>query len=77
MPIYEYQAEDGTVVELIRPMADADKPVADPEGKHRTFARRLSAFAAQGGTARAGGASGGGCCPCGKNAGGCGGGGRQ
>ena len=33
MPIYEYECEkDGAVIELIRPMADADKPVEDPEG---------------------------------------------
>lgn len=74
MPIYEYVCEkDGSVIELIRPMADADKPVEDPLGKGRDFKRRHSTFAT-GGAAAAGGAasSGGGCCPCGKSHGGCG-----
>lgn len=76
MPIYEYTCEqDGSVIELIRPMADADKPVPDPEGKGRTFVRKHSTFAT--GSAAAGGTtsllSGQGCCPCGKTTGGCGG----
>jgi hypothetical protein len=76
MPIYEYQAQDGTKIELIRPMADADKPVQDPDGKGRTFVRVASTFAAQG-TAVAAGRGHvhqGPMCPCGKNKGGCGGG---
>jgi hypothetical protein len=76
MPIYEYVSEqDGTVIELIRPMSQADEPVEDPAGKGRTFRRRHSTFSAGGGGQRSGGASlpvSGGCCPCGKNAGGCG-----
>ena len=49
MPLYEYVCEsDGTVLELIRPMADADKPVPDPEGKGRRFVRKMSTFAAKG-----------------------------
>ena len=49
MPIYEYVCEeDGQVIELIRPMSDADKPVEDPESKGRTFKRRHSTFAAGG-----------------------------
>lgn len=45
MPLYEYLCEqDGTVIELIRPMARADDPVEDPEGKGRSFARKLSTF---------------------------------
>jgi len=73
MPLYEYICEqDGTVVELLRPMNRADEPVEDPEGKGRTFVRKQSTFAA----ASAGGSTatswGGGCCPCGKNKGGCG-----
>lgn len=71
MPIYEYQAPDGTVIELLRPMAEADKPVEDPDGKGRAFARRQSAFAAKGSSSAAGTPSGGGCCPCGKGAGMC------
>lgn len=71
MPLYEYICEsDGEVIELIRPMADADAPVADPEGKGRTFTRKLSTFAAKGGAA-ASGMSLGACCPCGKNQGSC------
>lgn len=47
MPLYEYVCEeDGEVVELIRPMAQADAPVEDPAGRGRTFQRKLSTFAA-------------------------------
>jgi putative FmdB family regulatory protein len=73
MPIYEYVCEkDGAVIELLRPMSEADEPVQDPEGKGRVFKRKHSTFATggigvdlmkrQGGT-----------CACGKRAGGCGG----
>ncbi len=74
MPVYEYECPtDGTVIELIRPMNQADAPVQDPEGKGRTFRRRQSTFS----TGKAGPAStslpfAGGCCPCGKNKGACG-----
>lgn len=75
MPLYEYAAEDGTVIELLRPIADADKPVADPDGRGRVFTRRASTFAAQGGTPGVGKGAGhthlGACCPCGKSAGSC------
>jgi len=79
MPLYEYICEaDGTVIELIRPMADADKPVQDPDGKGRTFNRMLSVFAPKGSASSGpssggggGGGGGGGCCPCGKGAGQC------
>jgi putative FmdB family regulatory protein len=76
MPIYEYISEqDGAVIELVRPMADADKPVTDPEGKGRSFKRQISSFAAKGtGTSSGGSASSlpiGGCCPCGKNSDSC------
>ena len=41
MPLYEYVCEaDGSVLELIRPMSEADKPVPDPEGKGRCFVRK-------------------------------------
>jgi putative FmdB family regulatory protein len=54
MPLYEYICEaDGAVIELLRPMAEADKPVQDPEGKGRLFKRKHSTFAAAG-TAAAG-----------------------
>ena len=74
MPIYEYVCEkDGAVIELLRPMDQADEPVTDPEGKGRTFKRKHSTFAT-------GSAAGvdlmkrqGGTCGCGKRAGGCGG----
>lgn len=76
MPLYEYTAkEDGETIELLRPMRDADAPVADPAGKGRTFIRKTSTFAPGGGEKSTGArwsASGGGCCPCGKNAGSCG-----
>ncbi len=74
MPLYEYIAkEDGAVIELIRPIAQADAPVQDPEGKGRTFTRKLSTFATSGGPAPSGGHSlpvGGGCA-CGKPHGSC------
>lgn len=80
MPIYEYEcAADGTVIELIRPMADADKPVTDPEGKGRIFKRRHSVFASSGGAGGAAGSAGSsgghvhsGMCGCGKRPGSCG-----
>ena len=77
MPIYEYVCEaDGTRIELMRPMADADTPVPDPEGRGRTFKRVMSTFAAQGATPGTGKGSGhlhlGASCPCGKRMGGCG-----
>ncbi|MDX2117645.1 MAG: FmdB family zinc ribbon protein [Planctomycetota bacterium] len=82
MPIYEYVCErDGTRLELLRPMSQADAPVEDPEGKGRVFTRVHSTFAATGSReASAAGPGGGGkhvhvggCCPCGKPGGGCGG----
>jgi putative FmdB family regulatory protein len=70
MPIYEYVCEeDGTTLELIRPMAEADKPLPDPENKGRTFKRKLSTFSAL--AASSPGSSAGACCPCGKNRGAC------
>lgn len=76
MPLYEYICEeDGTVLELLRSAADADGPVADPDGRGRTFKRVHSTFAARGaaGTAASGNLPmAGGCCPCGKSAGSCG-----
>lgn len=76
MPLYEYQCEaDGTVLELIRPMSQADAPVEDPEDKGRVFKRKHSTFSA-GGASAGGPAAGslpmaGGCCPCGKTRGSC------
>ncbi len=75
MPLYEYICEqDGTVIELLRPMAQADAPVPDPDHKGRTFKRAQSAFAT-GGTKSTGGKgslpiSGG--CGCGRPHGSCG-----
>lgn len=72
MPLYEYVSkEDGSVIELLRSAKDADAPVADPQGKGRTFVRKLSTFASASATGT-GTPSGGGCCPCGKNRGSCG-----
>jgi putative FmdB family regulatory protein len=68
MPIYEYVCEaDGEVIELLRSMNEADKPVEDPSGKGRAFVRRHSVFGVSGASAT--GAVSmpvGGCCPCGK-----------
>jgi putative FmdB family regulatory protein len=75
MPLYEYVCDqDGTVVEVIRPMAEADKPLLDPENRGRTFKRKLSTFAAVGSSPSGAGSTpmSGGCCPCGKNRGSCG-----
>lgn len=79
MPLYEYICkQDGTVLELIRPMSQADAPVADPEGKGRVFERAHSTFATGGAASGSNPAArstslpvGGGCCPCGKGAGAC------
>lgn len=78
MPLYEYFCEqDGTTIELIRPIAQADAPVEDPQGKGRVFARKLSTFAHQS-SGSAGTAArsvsiggGGGGCGCGKPHGSC------
>jgi putative FmdB family regulatory protein len=70
MPLYEYECEqDGTVIELLRPMAEADKAVDDPEGKGRVYKRRHSVFASGGVGSVASPARG--CCPCGKPHGSC------
>lgn len=71
MPIYEYLAEDGTKLELLRSMSDADKPVEDPEAKGREFKRMHSTFATAGGPGPAHMHSGS-SCPCGKKPGSCG-----
>jgi hypothetical protein len=58
MPIYEYEAiEDGEIIELMRPMKDADAPIDDPKGKGRTFRRKFSVFGVSGAAAAAGAAS--------------------
>ena len=45
MPLYEYRCEEtGTTITLLRPMAEADAPVEDPEGKGRLFKRVHSTF---------------------------------
>lgn len=74
MPLYEYECEvDGTVIELLRPAQDADKPVPDPEHRGRVFKRRVSTFAPGSAAAPSrsllGAQS---MCPCGKRRGGCG-----
>ena len=75
MPLYEYISEsDGAVIELLRPMAEADKPVEDPEGKGRVFKRKHSTFAASGAAGASlpiGGHRHGGGCACGKPRGSC------
>lgn len=73
MPLYEYICEeDGTVLELMRPMANADDPVPDPEHKGRTFKRQLSTFMSRSEAPSGSGMPVGGCCPCGKQRGACG-----
>jgi putative FmdB family regulatory protein len=67
MPLYEYICDEtGEVVEELRPMAEADEPLPDPENKGRVFRRKHSTFQAQGGSPRvATGGGGGGGCACG------------
>jgi predicted nucleic acid-binding Zn ribbon protein len=77
MPLYEYVCEqDGTVIELLRPMAQADAPVPDPDNKGRVFKRAQSAFAPGGAKAGTGGKGSslpiGGGCSCGRPHGSCG-----
>jgi len=76
MPLYEYVATDGTVVELMRPMSEADAPVPDPQGKGRKFTRKLSTFATGGTPGTSSGPTRtlpiGGGCGCGKPHGSCG-----
>lgn len=80
MPLYEYVCEqDGTVIELLRPMSQADAPVDDPEGKGRVFRRKQSTFASSGTNVSLGVSGGGGGghvhsggCGCGKPRGVCG-----
>ena len=66
------QRDDGTVIELMRPMSQADAPVEDPDGKGRIFVRRMATFEPKGGSASTGvswggGGGGGGCCWGGGN----------
>ncbi|MBG85058.1 MAG: FmdB family transcriptional regulator [Phycisphaerae bacterium] len=67
MPLYEYRCEeDGSLVTLLRSMAEADEPVEDPEGLDRTFHRVHSTFQVDAPTASQGinapSSSGCGCC---------------
>jgi putative FmdB family regulatory protein len=72
MPLYEYICEeDGTVVELMRPMDKADDPVEDPEGRGRVFRRRLSSFMPRSGQNGRTPPSPPAACPCGKPGGTC------
>lgn len=76
MPLYEYICEDdGSVIELRRPMSEADEPVEDPEGRGRAFRRRLSSFRALSAGPTPGPTSGPmggpGACPCGMPGGAC------
>lgn len=73
MPLYEYVSQsDGAVIELLRPIAQADDPVTDPDGKGRIFMRRHSTFSTGATAGVSASAPSGGCCPCGKRAGSCG-----
>jgi hypothetical protein len=78
MPLYEYESiEDGEVIELLRPMKDADRPVEDPAGRGRTFRRRMSVFGVSGAAEAASSPASGGHvhsagCGCGKPRGSCG-----
>lgn len=74
MPLYEYVCEtDGEVLELIRPMSQADAPVEDPAGRGRAFVRRQSTFQAKSESPRSTSLPTGGCAcgnphgPCARN----------
>lgn len=71
MPMYEYIAEDGETIELLRPMKDADAPVDDPKGKGRAFTRKLSTFMTGSSAAGGSGHVHGGGCGCGNPHGPC------
>lgn len=73
MPIYEYRCvEDGELIELLRPMAEADEPVDDPKGRGRQFVRVHSRFAVAGSPVGATHVhKPGGGCPCGNPHGPC------
>lgn len=74
MPMYEYRCEeDGATITLLRPMAAADDPVEDPEGRGRVFRRMHSTFAvgAENGQSSSPAAQPG-VCPCGHPGGMCG-----
>lgn len=75
MPVYEYECSDcGKTTDALRRMAQADEPIPCAACGSAQTRRKHSVFAAA--ASEAGGASlpmaGGGCCPCGKNAGACG-----
>ena len=79
MPIYEYICEEPgkkpVTIELLRSIADADKPVTDPEGKGRVFKRALSTFATGGASSPVPSGAGhthSSGCGCGRKSGGCG-----
>lgn len=73
MPLYEYICHaDGSVIELLRPISQADDPVTDPDRKGRTFVRRHSTFATGSAASAASSSSATpACCPCGKRPGSC------
>ncbi|MCH2132962.1 MAG: hypothetical protein MK116_04340 [Phycisphaerales bacterium] len=77
MPLYEYRCdEDGDLVTLLRPMAQADDPVEDPAGRGRAFHRVHSVFqvetSAPTSTGQAAAAAPRGGCACHPGGGGCG-----
>jgi len=61
MPLYEYRCvEDGSLITQLRSMSEADDPLADPEGRDRTFERVQSVFSVDAPPQQSPG--GGGCC---------------
>ncbi|MSR18405.1 MAG: hypothetical protein EXS00_04420 [Phycisphaerales bacterium] len=73
MPQYEYICEkDGEVLTLLRPMRDADAPVADPKALGRVFIRKHSVFGVAGSSSGGGHVHSGPSCPCGKPQSSCG-----
>ncbi|MAA52716.1 MAG: FmdB family transcriptional regulator [Phycisphaerae bacterium] len=71
MPLYEYRCEeDGSTLTLLRPMAQANDPVEDPDGQGRTFVRVHSTFMVEApASSQTGFSVDGGGCGCGR--GGC------
>jgi predicted nucleic acid-binding Zn ribbon protein len=63
MPLYEYRCvEDGSLITLLRSMAEADDSVIDPASKGRSFERVQSLFSVDAADTPQPRQSGGGCC---------------
>jgi putative FmdB family regulatory protein len=65
MPLYEYICKEcGYHFEVLRPIKDADKPIACRRCASETTERQISVFFAQSGGRVVAGGNGGGCAGC-------------